>query len=113
MSDNKLVRLTIGLPSDVHLALEEMAEEAFRPIADLVRDAVLEHLASDRWQGIGTAAAAMLRKGMTNQEVLAEIRQRFPTANTTAASVAWYRSDLRKKGEDVPTDVQARRTSDQ
>ena len=110
MVDDKLVRLTIGIPSDVHLALEEMSEDASRPIADLVRDAILEHLARDRWSGIGEAAEAMLKRGLTNDEVLAEVRKLFPKARTSAASVAWYRSDLRKRDEAVPTDAQARRS---
>ncbi|MBA4227703.1 MAG: hypothetical protein C0456_13830 [Hyphomonas sp.] len=109
MAEDRLVRLTIGLPSDVHLALEEMSEELSRPIADLVRDAILEHLASDRWTGIGETAEALLRNGLTNEEVLAEVRRRFPKANTSAASVAWYRSNLRKRDDAVPTDAQARR----
>lgn len=112
MAEDKLVRLTIGLPSDVHLALEEMSEEVSRPIADLVRDAILEHLAAGRWVGIGDTAGTLLRNGLTNEEVLAEVRRRFPKANTSAASVAWYRSDLRKRDETVPTDAQARRAKE-
>lgn len=113
MAEDKLVRLTIGLPSDVHLALEEMSEEVSRPIADLVRDAILEHLAAGRWIGIGETAAGLLKNGLTNDEVLTELRRRFPKANTSAASVAWYRSNLRKSDETVPTDAQARRTRGQ
>ena len=45
-----------------------------------------------------------LRAGKTNQDTLDVVKRRFPEANTTLASVAWYRSKLRREGENVPTD---------
>jgi hypothetical protein len=35
---------------------------------------------------------------LKNDDVLAKIKKNFPEAKTTYACVAWYKSDLRKKG---------------
>ena len=47
---------------------------------------------------IGNVSRALLLDGKTTAEVLAAIKVAFPKAKTTAACVAWYKSDLRKKG---------------
>jgi len=54
-------------------------------------------------RGIGTVANEALKAGKTNAEVLAAIKAEFPEANTSMASVNWYRNNLRTSGEDVPT----------
>ncbi len=41
-------------------------------------------------------------KGSTNTEILAEVIAAHPAANTKAASVAWYRSQMKKGGAKVP-----------
>lgn len=104
-------RITITLPEDVYDALSAEAEEAGRKLSDVVRDAVTQLLFGQRWQSIGEVAEAAIRAGRTNAEALEEVRSRFPEARTSPESVAWYRSRLRKLGEDVPTDVEARRSS--
>lgn len=35
---------------------------------------------------------------LTNNAVLALVKEKFPSAKTTYACIAWYKSDLRKKG---------------
>ena len=35
---------------------------------------------------------------MTNSEILENIQVAFPAAKTSMACIAWYKSDLRKKG---------------
>lgn len=103
-------RITITLPEDVYDALSAEAEEAGRKLSDVVRDAVTQLLFGQRWQSIGEVAEAAIRAGRTNAEALEEVRSRFTEARTSPESVAWYRSRLRKLGEDVPTDVEARRS---
>lgn len=51
---------------------------------------------------IGDAISAALRAGKTNQEVLVIIKKKHPKAKTTLNSIAWYRNDLRNRGEKVP-----------
>ena len=45
------------------------------------------------------ASNLILTTNKSNTEILAEVRKAFPEAKTTMACVAWYKSDLRKKGK--------------
>lgn len=49
-------------------------------------------------RGIGTVATEAILNGATNEEALAAVRKEFPDANTTKASINWYRNKLRKDG---------------
>ena len=40
----------------------------------------------------------ILNSNWTNKEILEEVLKVYPTAKTTYACIAWYRSDLRSKG---------------
>lgn len=40
----------------------------------------------------------ILNSKKSNADILKIIQAKFPEAKTSAASMAWYRSDLRKKG---------------
>lgn len=53
--------------------------------------------------GVGDVAKELIRAGKTNEEVLAAIKEQFPEAKTSMASINWYRNKLRSDGEDVPT----------
>lgn len=54
-------------------------------------------------RGIGTVIREALLAGKTNEEALEDVKAFKPEANTTAATVSWYRNQLRKEGADVPT----------
>lgn len=51
--------------------------------------------------GVGAMVRELLvgamidKKELTTKEILAAVKEKFPTAKTTAGCVAWYRSDLR------------------
>jgi hypothetical protein len=49
-------------------------------------------------RGIGTAAMEAILNSATNEEALAAVRKEFPDANTTKASINWYRNKARKDG---------------
>lgn len=53
--------------------------------------------------GVGGVAKTLIREGKTNEQVLAAIKEQFPDAKTSMASINWYRNKLRSDGEDVPT----------
>ncbi len=53
--------------------------------------------------GIGDIIREAIREGKTNAEALEIVLGLKPDANTTLASVNWYRNKLRKMGEDIPT----------
>ena len=50
---------------------------------------------------IGQTAISIIlaQPELTNQQVLDEVKQRFPSAQTTMACIAWYKSKLRKEGK--------------
>lgn len=50
-------------------------------------------------RGIGTAAMEAILNSATNEEALAAVRKEFPDANTTKASINWYRNKARKDGK--------------
>ena len=103
-------RITVSLYQDQYLGVAEMAEDMNATLSDAVREIVTRYLAEGRWKNtIGGVAEKAIIAGKTNQEALDEVRKRFPDAETSLASVAWYRSRLRRKGEGIPTDWQARR----
>lgn len=49
--------------------------------------------------GIGGLISKMLVDKKGTEEILAEVKKQFPSAKTSAASVAWYRSQLRGEGK--------------
>lgn len=53
--------------------------------------------------GVGDLAKELIRAGKTNEEVLAAVKEKFPEAKTSMASINWYRNKLRTDGEGVPT----------
>ena len=53
--------------------------------------------------GVGDLAKELIRGGKTNEEVLAAVKEKFPEAKTSMASINWYRNKLRGDGETIPT----------
>jgi hypothetical protein len=49
-------------------------------------------------RGVGAVAMEAILNGATNKEALVAVREEFPDANTTKASINWYRNKLRKDG---------------
>ena len=47
---------------------------------------------------IGNFCRAQILLGKKNAEILELVGKQFPEAKTTPACVAWYKSDMRKKG---------------
>jgi SPP1 gp7 family putative phage head morphogenesis protein len=48
--------------------------------------------------GVGMKAKALLQQGLSNNEILSQIKKEYPDANTTAASLASYKTELKKAG---------------
>ena len=104
-------RLTITLPEEYVAGLEDLAEDMQTSISEAVREAVATYLMENYWKGtIGGAARKAILAGATNDQALSRVKEEFPSAATSIASIVWYRSKLRKElGEaKVPTDRQAR-----
>ena len=46
--------------------------------------------------GVGKRCRELIVEGLSNKEVLAKIKEEFPSNNTTYSCVAWYRNDMKK-----------------
>lgn len=65
---------------------------------------VVEAKVETKRVGIGSTIVEMILAdpGKANKDILAEILAKFKNAKTTYACIAWYKSDLRKKGQIGP-----------
>jgi hypothetical protein len=113
-SSGKLMRrISVSIREDQYLGLEEVAEDMGINLSDAAREAINAYLLGIHWKGtIGDEAEKQIRRGLTNREVLEQVRAKFPHGATSLESVAWYRSRLRRSGEDVPTDREAKAKRD-
>lgn len=102
-------RITVTLEEDQYVGLEEVAADLGVSLSDAARLAINAYLLGEHWGAtVGETAREAIRAGKTNAEALESVRGRFPHAKTTPASIAWYRSQLRKEDPLVKTDAQAR-----
>ena len=54
-------------------------------------------------RNISAVAREAILAGLSNADALVKVKAEFPDCNTTTASIAWYRNDLRKKGQHMPS----------
>lgn len=104
-------KISVSLPEGTASLLEERAARDGSTVAEVVRGLVISEFGGDDGPvqpTIASVAEEALRRGLTNQEVLALVRERFPEAGTSSASIASYRARLRRDGEDVPTSAEAK-----
>lgn len=52
--------------------------------------------------GIGGFCERLLVEGKSNEDILKAVKKEYPSAKTSAASLAWYRSRLREEGKLPP-----------
>lgn len=102
-------RITVTLEEDQYVGLEEVAADTGKSLSDAARDAINHYLLGEHWKAtIGEVARSAILDGKTNAAALELVRAKFPHAKSSPASVAWYRSQLRKEDPTVFTDAQAR-----
>ena len=58
---------------------------------------------------IAETITAALKRGKSNAEALASVKEEHPHATTSLATINWYRNRLRQEGVTIPTDREARR----
>ena len=106
-------RMNLSLDSDLHVALEEIALDQRRSLGDVIRDLLRESVfgseADGPIKGVGELARQLILDGLPNKAVLDAVQKKFPEAQTTADSISWYRSQLRREGKSVPTSLEAQR----
>lgn len=85
------------------------ATDLGRSVADVMREHLRRSLlGEERVPMIQEVAEELLVQGLTDEAVLAAVLDRFPEADTSKASVSWYRSQGRKKGLPIPSQKEAR-----
>ncbi len=67
---------------------------------------------AEKKRGIGDAAADAIKSGLTNEEALEAVKKEFPDANTSVASVGWYRNQIRQTDKSVPTARELKKKKD-
>lgn len=55
--------------------------------------------AKPRGQGIGAFVENLVLAQETTEKILSKVKAKFPDANTSPSSIAWYRNKLRKEGK--------------
>lgn len=76
-------------------SVEPSAEPEVQQTAPVMSEVVMPKITF----GIGQFARwLILNTDKNNAEILALVRKVFPGAETTPACIAWYKTDLRKKG---------------
>ena len=61
------------------------------------------------YRAIYEVAENAIRDGRTDDEALAIVKAEFPEGKTTIACIRWYRSRLRRGGEDIPLNSEVKR----
>lgn len=106
-------RINVTLDEDVLSVLTKEAEENDRSVAEVIRSRLRESVFGQGHerapQTVGELAQSLLADGLTNDQVVAGVLDAFPDASTTKKSVAWYRSDMKKRGLPVLSQVEAKR----
>lgn len=62
-------------------------------------------------RGVGTVIREQLLAGATNDVVLAAVKAEFPESSTTLSTVSWYRNDMRRAGQKVPSALEAKKAA--
>lgn len=104
-------KMNLTLEDDLHQVLAAEAEDTRRSLADVIRDRLRESVlggSKAEAKGVGGLAVKLLSKGYTNERVLEEVQKAFPQAKTSLSSISWYRSDMRRRGVKVLSQIEAR-----
>ena len=102
-------RINVPLEEDLLAAVTKEATDLGRPVADVIREHLRRSvLGEERVPSIQEYAEELLIAGLTDEAALAAILDRFPEADTSKASVSWYRSQGRKKELAIPSQREAR-----
>lgn len=99
----------MNLPDDLEAILRERAEARGWNFSDEIRSLLYAGIGSDhRQEKIADTTERAIREGMTNAQVLEEVRRVHGQDRGSENTVAYYRSMLRKTDSSIMSDAQAR-----
>ena len=102
-------KIAVNLPDDLEALLRERAAAKGWNFSDEIRSLLYQALGTDqRQEKIAETTERAIREGMTNAQVLAEIRRVHGEDRGSENTVAFYRSKLRKEDPSIMSDAQAR-----
>jgi metal-responsive CopG/Arc/MetJ family transcriptional regulator len=102
-------RISISLRDDQYEGLLEVAEDLGMNLSDAAREAINVYLLEHHWgRTIGEYARRLIGDGVTNEDAVELVKERFPLAKTSRDSIAWYRAQMRREDAEILTDRQAR-----
>ena len=102
----KTRRLSVDLDARVYETLSDEAERRGVPIAYLIRALIQQHIGGPRIENKQMFILRLLREGASTDRIEQEVMEEFGEANRS--SINWYRSKLRRDGEKIPLDAEAR-----
>jgi hypothetical protein len=103
-------KVAIALPEDVENLIRERAEARGWTFSEEARALLYAALGSDKAQErIADTTERLIREGLTNAQVLEEVRRVHGPDRGSENTVAWYRSQLRKTDPSVISYAEARR----
>lgn len=74
-------------------------EEAVKALEESVEKNKEKAKKGTKKMGVGAYAMECIMDGYSNEEVVEMVLEKFPSAKTSKASVAWYRSKMKKDAE--------------
>ncbi len=102
----KRTRIAVDLDEDLHAMVTEEAERLEVPVAFVVRAIIKRHYSGEDHETKTTLTVRMLREHASNDRIAEALEERFGEANRS--SISWHRANLKRAGEDVPSDAEAK-----
>lgn len=65
---------------------------------EIIKEVVQVQSNAQTTVSIGARSRELIKQGLSNTTILETIKKEFPNGKTTMACIAWYKSDMRKKG---------------
>jgi len=104
-----MARVTVTVPDDLYDLVKERAAERGWGFSDEVRSLLYSALGTDHTQTkIGETTERAIKRGLTNSQVLDEVRRVHGADRGSMHTVAFYRSKLRKVDPSIMSDAEAR-----
>ncbi|MCQ8186437.1 hypothetical protein [Parvularcula maris] len=107
-------KISVSIEEGTFAAMHQVADMRAMTVPDLIRSTLAGAFGGEGSEAssplVKDVAEEAIREGLTNEETMARVREKCPGSSPTPASISWYRTRLRKNGEPVKTDAEAKVT---